>query len=126
MKRRGASLRFCGKSFRVFERQRLEGVKWRDGCFAQDAVGDWWLCLPVEFTAEQIAAPQESVGIDLGLKEIAVTSDGERLKAGRSTHGCREDRDGSSAADTADKPSACTGKRPAEARRLPQVFQEDC
>jgi putative transposase len=86
LKRRGTCLRFCGKSFRVFERERLEGAKWRDGCFAQDAVGDWWLCLPVEFTAQQTAAPRLVVGIDLGLKDIAVTSAGERLEAGRWTH----------------------------------------
>ncbi len=47
VKRKGHALRFCGKVFRVFERDRVAGVKWRDGCFAQDAVGDWWLCLPV-------------------------------------------------------------------------------
>ena len=87
LKRRGSALRFCGKTFRVFERERLEGVKWRDGCFAQDAVGDWWLCLPVEIAVEQKDAPLQAVGIDLGLKEIAVTSAGERLEAGRWTHG---------------------------------------
>jgi putative transposase len=32
---------------------------------------------------EQRLAPEESVGIDLGLKDIAVTSDGERLESGR-------------------------------------------
>jgi IS605 OrfB family transposase len=83
LKRKGCALRFCGKTFRVFEAQRLEGVKWKQGCFAQDAVGDWWLCLPVEYTADSDAAPEESVGIDLGLKEIAVTSEGERLVSGR-------------------------------------------
>src|ERR1700730_13434309 len=87
LKRKGAVLRFCGKAFRVFERERLEGVKWRDGCFAQDAVGDWWLCLPVEIAVKQKAAPLQAVGIDFGLKEIAVTSAGERLEAGRWTHG---------------------------------------
>jgi putative transposase len=71
----------------VFERERLEGVKWRDGCFAQDAVGDWWLCLPVQVPAEISIAPRGAVGIDLGLKDIAVTSDGERLEAGRWTQG---------------------------------------
>jgi putative transposase len=85
LKRRGVSLRFCGKAFRVFERERLEAVKWRDGCFAQDACGDWWLCLPVQMAGEQKAAPREAVGIDLGLKDIAVTSEGERLEAGRWT-----------------------------------------
>jgi putative transposase len=83
LKRNGRALRFCGKTFRIFEAERLNEVKWGQGCFAQDAVGDWWLCLPVEQFAEQRPAPEESVGIDLGLKDIAVTSDGERLEAGR-------------------------------------------
>jgi IS605 OrfB family transposase len=58
-------------------------VHWGQGCFGQDAVGDWWLCLPVQQHVVQCPAPEESVGIDLGLKYIAVTSDGERLEAGR-------------------------------------------
>jgi putative transposase len=82
LKRKGRALRFCGKTFRIFEAERLNGVSWGQGCFAQDAVGDWWLCLPVEQPVEQRPAPEESVGIDLGLKDIAVTSDGERLEAG--------------------------------------------
>jgi IS605 OrfB family transposase len=81
LKRKGTALRFCGKTFRVFERERLEGVSWKQGCFAQDAVGDWWLCLPVEVRVEQTAAPKASVGVDLGIKDAAVTSDGERLEA---------------------------------------------
>jgi putative transposase len=86
VKRKGTSLRFAGKRFRVFEKERLEGVKWQGGCFAQDAVGDWWLCLPVKREAEATVAPYEAVGIDLGLKDIAVTSEGERLVAGRWTY----------------------------------------
>jgi putative transposase len=85
LKRKGVCLRFAGKCFRVFERQRVEGVAWRAGCFAQDAVGDWWLCLTVKVQAEDKIAPQRAVGIDLGLKAIAVTSHGERLEAGRWT-----------------------------------------
>jgi putative transposase len=86
LKRKGNALRFAGKTFRVFESDRLEGAKWQQGCFAQDAMGDWWLCLPIIETAEITIAPNESVGIDLGLKDIAVTSDGERLEAGKWTH----------------------------------------
>jgi putative transposase len=85
IKRKGVCLRFAGKCFRVFENERLEGVKWQGGCFAQDAVGDWWLCLPVKVVAEETVAPNEAVGIDLGLKDIAATSDGDRLLAGRWT-----------------------------------------
>lgn len=83
IKRKGNSLRFCGKSFRVFEAHLLDGVKWRDGQFAQDSVGDWWLCLPVLTETTNDPAPRESVGIDLGLKDVAVTSDGDRLEAAR-------------------------------------------
>jgi putative transposase len=87
LKRKGVCLRFAGKCFRVFERERLEGVTWQAGCFAQDAVGDWWLCLPAKREAQESIAPQEAVGIDLGLKDVAVTSAGERLEAGRWTQG---------------------------------------
>src|ERR1700722_15624421 len=87
LKRRGVCLRLAGKSFRVFERERLEELTWQGGCFAQDAVGDWWLCLPVKLQGEESVAPEGSGGIDLGLKDIATTSDGERLRAGRWTQG---------------------------------------
>jgi IS605 OrfB family transposase len=85
LKRKGNALRFAGKTFRVFEDERMEGVKWQQGCFAEDSCGDWWLCLPVEYSAEQSIAPLDAVGIDLGLKTIATTSDGETLEAGRWT-----------------------------------------
>jgi IS605 OrfB family transposase len=85
LKRKGAGLRFCGKSFRVFDREYLGNHKFKDGCFAQDATGDWWLCVPVEMQIEQSVAPCEAVGIDLGLKTIATTSDGDTLDAGRWT-----------------------------------------
>ena len=87
LKRRGQALRFAGKTFRVIDRKYLADHSFRDGCFAQDAVGDWWLCVPVTLQAEHSVAPERAVGIDLGLKTIATTSDGERLEAGRWTQG---------------------------------------
>lgn len=83
LKRKGRCLRLLGKTFRAFDMASLDSVKWRDGCFAQDAVGDWWLCLPIIVEATDIPAPREIVGIDLGLKDTATTSDGARLEAGR-------------------------------------------
>ena len=53
------------------------------GDFAQDAVGDWWLCVPAEHSVIKSVAPKESVGIDLGLSETAATSDGQKLHAGQ-------------------------------------------
>lgn len=86
IRKRGKALRFCGKAFRVFDSDKLEGVKWKQGNFAQDAVGDWFLCLPVEVETTQDVAPKEAVGVDLGLKAIATTSDGDVLEAGRWTY----------------------------------------
>lgn len=83
LRNEGNGLRFLGKTFRVFESERLVGMRWRDGCFAQDACGDWWLCVPVVVEQTSEPAPLEAVGIDLGLKDTAVTSDNERLPAGR-------------------------------------------
>lgn len=83
IKRHGNAVRYNGKTIRVFEANRLDGVKWSAGCFAQDSVGNWWLCLPVDYQQTNIPAPREVIGIDLGLKAIATTSDGDVLEAGR-------------------------------------------
>jgi IS605 OrfB family transposase len=83
LKRKGRSLRFSGKAFRVFERELLESCQWKGGCFAQDAVGDWWLCLPVQRAVSEAPAPLDAVGIDLGLTDTAATSDGDKLIAGQ-------------------------------------------
>ena len=47
LKRKGRAVTFSGRTFRVFAAERLKGVMWKQGCFAQDALGDGWLCLPV-------------------------------------------------------------------------------
>jgi IS605 OrfB family transposase len=81
IKRQGNALRFCKKTLRVFDADKLRNVRWKEGCFAQDSVGDWWLCLSIEVKQEINIASKESVGIDLGLKTIATTSNGEKLEA---------------------------------------------
>jgi putative transposase len=82
IRRSGAGVRFCGKSFRVFEAKLLDGAKFRDGSFAEDSCGDWWLCIPVDARPDVASPTHEAVGIDLGLKDAAVTSDGDRLASG--------------------------------------------
>jgi hypothetical protein len=39
-KRKDRALRFCGKTFRIFEDERLNDVKWGQGCFASG----WGAC----------------------------------------------------------------------------------
>jgi hypothetical protein len=69
LKRKGKCLRFSGKSIRVFEKELLQDKHWKCGCFAQDPVGSWWLCLPVECPLEAPDAANGAVGLDLGLKD---------------------------------------------------------
>jgi putative transposase len=84
IRRHGRYLRYCGKVARVFEGQRFAGIaKWQAGCFSQDAVGDWYLCLAVAIPDQSPLPKSTAVGIDLGLKNTAVTSDGDRLPAGQ-------------------------------------------
>ena len=84
IRRTSRYLRFCGKTIRIFEGKRFaEITQWRSGCFSQDSVGDWYLCLPVAIPDETPAPELAEVGIDLGLKDTAVTSDDDRLPAGQ-------------------------------------------
>lgn len=65
-----------------------ETMNWRDtpegaiikaGSFSQDARGRWYINCPVEM-CEREAAPNQAVGIDLGLKDIATLSTGEKIE----------------------------------------------
>jgi hypothetical protein len=82
LKRKGKSLRFSGKTFRLFEQERLAGVSWKCGSFSQDSVGDWWLNVPVEYPVQATLGQNEEVGLDLGLKDTVATSDEDKLEAG--------------------------------------------
>jgi putative transposase len=82
VQREGNSLTFIGKRFRVFNAEYLGDQRIRGGSFAQDACRDWWLCVTVDVVIDENVAPQEAVGVDLGLKDAAVTSNGERLESG--------------------------------------------
>jgi IS605 OrfB family transposase len=82
LKLKGKCVRFSGKALRVFEQERLQGIRWKSGCFAQDAVGDWWLCVPVDYAIARVVAPKAGIGLDLGLKSTVATSDGVKLEAG--------------------------------------------
>ena len=70
---------FAGHSFRVWDSYLMSQYTLRGGCFAEDACGHWYLCIFVSTTATPHSGG-DPIGIDLGLKEIAVCSDGRRLK----------------------------------------------
>lgn len=74
---------YAGREFKVFQPERLPTKGFHGaGEFCEDARGRWYLCIAVEYEVEQCLAGGE-VGIDLGLKEVATLSSGQRVSNGR-------------------------------------------
>ena len=70
---------FAGLKFSLWDSYGLMDYELRAGSFSQDSRGRWYLNVVVKAQAKPNAATA-SVGIDLGLKEAAVTSDGQRIE----------------------------------------------
>jgi putative transposase len=72
----GNSIVYLGKRFRFWEGNRPVPEHAKGGAFVEDARGRWYVTFHVE--VEKVAPPNlRAVGIDLGLKALATTSDGE-------------------------------------------------
>lgn len=74
---------FARRRFQVFDSYGLGDFDLRSGSFAQNALGEWFLNVVVETKQAEHELPERAVGIDLGLKSSATTSDGLTLPAGR-------------------------------------------
>jgi IS605 OrfB family transposase len=73
------SVIYLGKRYRFFgaHRRTLPAVV-KSGCFKQDPRGRWYICFAVEVEENRLTGGGE-IGIDLGLKTLAVTSEGESV-----------------------------------------------
>ena len=80
-----SGFRFFGVDYSVWLSRKLpDGAKIVDGGgFSQDASGHWYINLPVEFSVDATQSNAPAVGIDLGLKDLAVLSTGEKITAPR-------------------------------------------
>jgi putative transposase len=67
LKRDGNAVRFCKKTFRLFEPKLLEGIRWKQGCFAQDAVGDWFCACRLRRQSRRARHHGRRSGSTLGL-----------------------------------------------------------
>ena len=70
-----------GNTFRVFYSRAIpDGVKVCDGSnFAQDSRGNWFLNLVIDLPEAPAREAHRAVGIDLGLKDFATLSTGEKI-----------------------------------------------
>src|SRR5919112_3587802 len=69
---------------RIRQSRELEGTT-KSATFKRDATGHWYVALTTEFEIPDVEppAPVNPVGVDLGLKDLFVLSDGERVRAPR-------------------------------------------
>jgi putative transposase len=80
LKREGDSFRFAGNTFRLFNSRPLPDGKIKDGTnFSCDARGHWFLNIVVEVAEADARPVRRGIGIDLGLKDFAALSDGEKV-----------------------------------------------
>ena len=79
---KNGQLRYAGQYFGVWDSYGLADYKLRSGSFSQDARGRWYANICVETVATK-SAGTESIGIDLGLKDFATLSTGEKIEAQR-------------------------------------------
>ncbi|CAI1927541.1 transposase, IS605 OrfB family [Serratia quinivorans] len=75
-------VKFAGKLFNVWDSYGLSTYKFRAGSFSEDSRGRWYFNVAVDFAAEATRSIS-AVGVDLGLKDTATTSDGDKLPAAR-------------------------------------------
>jgi len=80
---------YGGHHFKIWDSYALSKYKFRQGSFSEDSRGRWYFNIAVEVPKEKTKATGQ-VGIDLGLKDTAVCSDGTRLEAGRFYRGLEE------------------------------------
>jgi putative transposase len=79
---KNGQLRYAGQFLGVWDSYGLADYKLRSGSFSQDARGRWYANLCVEVATEPSSGTAE-IGIDLGLKDFAVMSDGSKVEAQR-------------------------------------------
>lgn len=77
----GAAFVYLKRRFKCWLHRNLpENGAIKYGCFAEDACGNWYINVTVELPDHASRNDGIAVGIDLGLKDIAVLSTGEKIK----------------------------------------------
>ena len=71
----GDTVTYCGHTFRLWLSRPIKGTV-KAGSFTQDARGRWYVSLQCEIETEDMPYNGDEIGVDLGLKDTAVCSDG--------------------------------------------------
>lgn len=78
-KYKAGQVEFAGQKFSLWDSYGLSKYELRAGSFSQDSRGRWYLNVAIEVQCKA-SVGISAVGIDLGLKECATTSNGDKLE----------------------------------------------
>lgn len=90
IKREGDAFRFFGQTLRVFNPREFTGRICDGSSLSQDAKGNWYLNIAVKVAEGAKREAVRAVGIDLGLKDFAALSTGEKIENPRHYSGLEQ------------------------------------
>jgi len=76
---KAGQVRFAGRLLSLWDSYGLDRYELRAGSFSADSRGRWYLNVAAKVPVK-VSSGASAVGIDLGLKECAVVSDGQRIE----------------------------------------------
>lgn len=77
-------IKYAGHWFGLWDSYGIKNYKIKTGSFVQDSRGHWYVCLVVDTPAQpNMTEGKPPVGIDLGLKDFATLSNGQKIEAQR-------------------------------------------
>ena len=74
-------VQYAKHQFKLWDSYGLSKYNVKTGSFVEDSRGRWYVCLVVDTVKTIETTAKTSIGIDLGLKDLATCSDGVKLKA---------------------------------------------
>lgn len=80
---RNGQVHYQGKPISLWDSFGLADYELRSGSFSEDSRGRWYLNVSVDVKKPEPSQGKTSIGIDLGLKDFATVSDGQRVDAQR-------------------------------------------
>ena len=81
IKYQNGQVKYGNHWFSLWDSYGLSKYTVKTGSFVEDSRGRWYVCLVVDVVKTERTNAQTSIGIDLGLKDLATCSDGVKLKA---------------------------------------------
>ena len=88
---RNGQVHYQGKAISLWDSFGLKDYALRQGNFCEDARGRWYLNVTVDVKKPAASLGTSAVGIDLGLKDFACTSDGAKVAAQKIYRGAQYD-----------------------------------